>query len=136
MVDAQVRPLRAFEEDPLSPLDGGVQPGGRVADERGEPLPMSLVFREQSLGIDPLAPAKGVDDALLDRDDRLEFRAERFRGIGPTFEDKVGRFGIRMCDLIEAETLRAKLKTIDAIKQRVIEAFGGHERNDEEGMFS
>ena len=79
MVDAQVRPLRAFEEDPLSPLDGGVQPGGRVADERGEPLPMSLVFREQSLGIDPLAPAKGVDDALLDRDDRLEFRAERFR---------------------------------------------------------
>ena len=87
MVDAQVRPLRAFEEDPLSPLDGGVQPGGRVADERGEPLPMSLVFREQSLGIDPLAPAKGVDDALLDRDDRLEFRAERLRVDQVTYAD-------------------------------------------------
>jgi len=58
------------------------------------------------------------------------------RGIGPTFEDKVGRFGIRMCDLIDPETLRAKLKTIVPIKQRVIDAFGGSERIDAEALFS
>src|SRR6266540_3324697 len=44
------------------------------------------------------------------------------RGIGPVFEDKVGRFGIRMCDLIDPETLRTKLRAIVPIKQRVIEA--------------
>ena len=30
------------------------------------------------------------------------------RGIGPCFEDKVGRFGIRMCDLVDPEVLTAK----------------------------
>jgi len=56
------------------------------------------------------------------------------RGIGPAFEDKVGRFGIRMCDLIDPETLRAKLKTIVPIKQRVVDVFGGSERIDAEAL--
>src|SRR6266480_4394139 len=56
------------------------------------------------------------------------------RGIGPAFEDKVGRFGIRMCDLIDPETLCAKLKTIVPIKQRVVDAFGGSERIDAEAL--
>ena len=47
------------------------------------------------------------------------------RGIGPAFEDKVGRFGIRMCDLIDPEVLREKLRTIVPIKNRLIEAYGG-----------
>ncbi|HKW43010.1 MAG TPA: adenylosuccinate synthase [Thermoplasmata archaeon] len=52
------------------------------------------------------------------------------RGIGPCFEDKVGRFGIRMCDLIDADVLRAKLEKIVPIKQRLIEAYGGSDRID------
>ncbi len=47
------------------------------------------------------------------------------RGIGPCFEDKVGRFGIRMCDLIEPDVLRAKLDKLVPIKQRVLAALGG-----------
>src|SRR2546427_10639382 len=47
------------------------------------------------------------------------------RGIGPSFEDKVGRFGIRMCDLVDPVALREKLETIVPIKQRLIEAYGG-----------
>ncbi|MFO4987365.1 adenylosuccinate synthetase, partial [Salmonella enterica subsp. enterica serovar 1,4,[5],12:i:-] len=31
------------------------------------------------------------------------------RGIGPAYEDKVGRRSIRLCDLAEPETLSAKL---------------------------
>jgi len=58
------------------------------------------------------------------------------RGIGPAFEDKVGRFGIRMADLIDPETLRAKLRTIVPIKQRVIEAYGGDDRLDPESMLA
>ncbi len=57
------------------------------------------------------------------------------RGIGPAFEDKVGRFGIRMCDLIDPEVLRAKLEKIVPIKQRLIEAYGGDERLDPEALF-
>ncbi len=33
------------------------------------------------------------------------------RGIGPTYEDKVARIGIRLIDLLEEETFREKLKT-------------------------
>ena len=58
------------------------------------------------------------------------------RGIGPVFEDKVGRFGIRMCDLIDPEMLRAKLQTIVPIKQRLIEAYGGDERFDADAIFT
>ena len=34
------------------------------------------------------------------------------RGIGPAYEDKVGRRAIRLCDLADAETLAAKLETL------------------------
>lgn len=56
------------------------------------------------------------------------------RGIGPSFEDKVGRFGIRMCDLIDSDVLRSKLEKIVPIKQKLIEAFGGTERLDLEAL--
>jgi len=57
------------------------------------------------------------------------------RGIGPCFEDKVGRFGIRMCDLVDPGVLRAKLEKIVPIKQRLIEAFGGADRLDVEAIY-
>src|SRR3989442_281607 len=57
------------------------------------------------------------------------------RGIGPSFEDKVGRFGIRMCDLVDPVALREKLETIVPIKQRLIDAYGGTERLDLEGIY-
>src|SRR3989475_5250297 len=50
------------------------------------------------------------------------------RGIGPSFEDKVGRFGIRMCDLVDPVGLREQLETIVPIKQRLIDAYGGAAR--------
>jgi len=56
------------------------------------------------------------------------------RGIGPVFEDKVGRFGIRMCDLVDPQVLRSKLEQIVPIKQKVIEAFGGTEILDAEAI--
>jgi adenylosuccinate synthase len=57
------------------------------------------------------------------------------RGIGPSFEDKVGRFGIRMCDLVDPVELREKLETIAPIKQRLIEAYGGADRLELESMY-
>src|SRR5256712_1000860 len=57
------------------------------------------------------------------------------RGIGPSFEDKVGRFGIRMCDLVDPVALREKLETIVPIKQRLIEAYGGAHPLDAEAVY-
>src|SRR3989442_1302108 len=57
------------------------------------------------------------------------------RGIGPSFEDKVRRFGIRMCDLVDPVALREKLETMVPIKQRLIDAYGGTERLDLEAIY-
>ncbi len=56
------------------------------------------------------------------------------RGIGPCFEDKVGRFGIRMCDLVDPEVLRGKLEKTVPIKQRMIQALGGTDVLDLESL--
>jgi adenylosuccinate synthase len=58
------------------------------------------------------------------------------RGIGPAFEDKVGRFGIRMCDLIDSDVLRAKLEKVIPTRQRMIEAYGGADRLDPAAFFA
>lgn len=47
------------------------------------------------------------------------------RGIGPTYEDKVARMGIRMCDLIDPELLRKRLEEILPEKNLYIEKILG-----------
>jgi adenylosuccinate synthase len=47
------------------------------------------------------------------------------RGIGPCYSDKVARYGIRMCDLIDREALKERLAFIYPIKERVNSALGG-----------
>jgi adenylosuccinate synthase len=44
------------------------------------------------------------------------------RGIGPAYEDKMGRRGLRVCDLLDAETLREKIAALVAEKNRTLEA--------------
>ncbi len=43
------------------------------------------------------------------------------RGIGPTYEDKMARMGIRMCELIDADLLRRRLESILPEKNLYIE---------------
>ena len=57
------------------------------------------------------------------------------RGIGPVYEDKVGRFGIRMADLLDPAVLQDKLETIVPIKQRLLQAYGSHEVLDAKAIF-
>src|SRR3989441_4670376 len=49
------------------------------------------------------------------------------RGSGPAYEDKGGRFGIRMVDLLDPAVLQDKLETLVPIKQRLLQAYGSHE---------
>ncbi len=57
------------------------------------------------------------------------------RGIAPVFEDKVGKWGLRMCDLVDPEVLREKLALVVPVKQRIIAAYGGTETLDADGLF-
>ncbi|WP_342277631.1 adenylosuccinate synthase [Spiroplasma endosymbiont of Nephrotoma flavescens] len=42
------------------------------------------------------------------------------RGIGPTYENKIARVGIRICDLENPLTLKAKLENVIAIKEDIL----------------
>jgi adenylosuccinate synthase len=56
------------------------------------------------------------------------------RGIGPAYEDKVGRRAIRVCDLANQEILRGKLLDMVAHHQPILDASGA-EKVDVEAMF-
>ena len=49
------------------------------------------------------------------------------RGIGPTYSDKVGRFGIRAVDLTEEDTLKKKLDKIIDLRQKHLKYIYGSE---------
>ncbi len=49
------------------------------------------------------------------------------RGIGPAYEDKMARRGIRICDLLDAERLPKKLECVIAEKNAISRATYGHE---------
>src|SRR5256886_8821322 len=57
------------------------------------------------------------------------------RGIGPSFEDKVGGCVIRRCDLVELVAGREKRETMVRIMQRLIDAYGETERLDLETIY-
>jgi adenylosuccinate synthase len=52
------------------------------------------------------------------------------RGIGPCYEDKIGRRGIRMADLFDAESFRALYDTLAEDKQTLAATFNLHEPID------
>src|SRR4030095_11158493 len=44
------------------------------------------------------------------------------RGIGPAYEDNMGRRGLRVCDLVDLETLPEKIRTLVEEKNRALKA--------------
>ena len=56
------------------------------------------------------------------------------RGIGPAYEDKMARRGIRVCDLLDAERFREKLERVIAEKNAISAASYGH-KLETEGLF-
>jgi len=44
------------------------------------------------------------------------------RGIGPAYEDKMGRRGLRVCDLMDPQTLADKIRALVTEKNRTLEA--------------
>jgi adenylosuccinate synthase len=46
------------------------------------------------------------------------------RGIGPTYSDKISRYGIRMGDLVDETLLREKLSHIVPLRQKMLSVYG------------
>lgn len=46
------------------------------------------------------------------------------RGIGPAYEDKVARIGIRMAEFVNADRFRTRLRDVLAVKNRLLAMFG------------
>jgi len=56
------------------------------------------------------------------------------RGIGPAYSDKAERSGIRMCDLMEPETFKARVHSALFIKNQIIEKVYGGTALDEDAI--
>ncbi len=54
------------------------------------------------------------------------------RGIGPAYQDKVARIGIRMGEFVKPEKFRIRLLEVLAVKNRMLQLFGEPELNFEE----
>ena len=54
------------------------------------------------------------------------------RGIGPSYEDKASRLGLRMGDIIDKEYLKERLEEVLPLKNLELKAFGAKEYNVDE----
>jgi adenylosuccinate synthase len=46
------------------------------------------------------------------------------KGIGPCYSDKINRYGIRFCDLLNKDSLKEKIEFLYKIKKHTLESFG------------
>ncbi len=100
-----VNPATLFEE-----LDGlrerGLDPDVRVAERAHVILPYHRVL-------------DGIEEDVKSDDDLAA--GTTGRGIGPTYEDKAGRRGVRIGDLLDPETLRSRLEYVVPQKRALVE---------------
>jgi len=112
-----VNPATLFEEiDDLR--DRGLDPDVRVAERAHAILPYHRVLD----GIE--------EEAKSDSDMKVGTTG---RGIGPTYEDKVGRRGVRIADLLDPEGLREKLEYVVPHKRALAEDVFGVSVSDSDG---
>jgi len=91
-----INPRTLFDElDTLR--DRGIDPDVRVAERAHVILP----YHRQ---------LDGIEEAAKEGDDLAA--GTTGRGIGPTYEDKAGRRGVRVGDLLDPETLRRRLEYV------------------------
>ena len=100
-----VNPSTLFEEiDALE--ERGLTPDVRVAERAHAILPYHRVL-------------DGLEEDIKSDDDLAA--GTTGRGIGPTYEDKAGRRGIRIGDLLDPDTLRERLEYVVPQKRALVE---------------
>ncbi|MCW8084816.1 adenylosuccinate synthase [Sabulicella glaciei] len=100
---------------------------GEIAKVRGQGLdvgPHNLRVADNVPLILPLHPALDRAREAARGEDKIGTTG---RGIGPAYEDKVGRRAIRLCDLAEPETLSAKLDELLLHHNSLLRGLGAQE---------
>lgn len=117
----------------LHPKTTAVLGGGMVIDPKGL---LDEYDRTKAAANGPLAPLKISAAAhvvfpyhrMLDKLQEAARGANKIgttsRGIGPAYEDKVARIGIRMGEFVRPDRFRRRLAEVLAVKNRLLEMFG------------
>jgi adenylosuccinate synthase len=104
-----VNPRTLFDEiDALR--DRGIDPDVRVAERAHVILPYHRVL-------------DGIEESVKSEDDNEV--GTTGRGIGPTYEDKAGRRGVRVGDLLDPDVLRERLEYVVPQKRALVEEVYG-----------
>ena len=95
---------------------------------RGVPItPENLYISDRATLILPLH--KNLDE-LRENNNVLKIGTTK-RGIGPAYEDKVGRRALRLCDIFEKESLQKKVKILLNHHNAIMRGFGAKEYNEQ-----
>jgi adenylosuccinate synthase len=108
--------LRTLFDEIDTLRDRGLDPDVRVAERAHAILPYHRVL-------------DGIEEEAKSDDD-LE-AGTTGRGIGPTYEDKVGRRGIRIGDLLDPDVFRERLEYVVPQKRALVEDVFGMEAGEE-----
>ena len=68
--------------------------------------------------------------------DKKESIGTTGRGIGPAYEDKIGRRAIRFCDLGQPEILKKKVQTLVGYHNQLLENLYDHDTHDPDAVFN
>ncbi|ELY57079.1 adenylosuccinate synthetase [Natronococcus amylolyticus DSM 10524] len=109
-----VNPRTLFDE--IETLrEKGLDPDVRVAERAHVILPFHRVL-------------DGIEEDVKSEDDQEV--GTTGRGIGPTYEDKAGRRGVRVGDLLDPDVLRARLEYVVPQKRTLVEDVYGADVSD------
>ncbi|MDG5760125.1 adenylosuccinate synthase [Natronococcus sp. A-GB1] len=109
-----VNPRTLFDE--IETLrEKGLDPDVRVAERAHVILPFHRVL-------------DGIEEDVKSEDDQEV--GTTGRGIGPTYEDKAGRRGVRIGDLLDPDVLRARLEYVVPQKRALVEDVYGADVSD------
>ncbi len=89
--------------------------------------PENLYISDRATLILPLH--KNLDE-LRENNNILKIGTTK-RGIGPAYEDKVGRRALRLCDIYEKESLQKKVKILLNHHNAIMRGFGAKEYNEQ-----
>ena len=89
--------------------------------------PENLYISDRATLILPLH--KNLDE-LRENNNILKIGTTK-RGIGPAYEDKVGRRALRLCDIFEKESLQKKVKVLLNHHNAIMRGFGAKEYNEQ-----
>ena len=91
--------------------------------------PENLIISDSAFLI---LPIHQVIDQLRENKKNIEKIGTTGRGIGPSYEDKVGRRGLRICDLFDKDELFSKLKELYSFHNIWLGAMGEEKLDPEE----